>query len=107
MLSKIRVATEASETSRGLIECLDGLRRVGSQRAVLAHVVNVRDDPGTRAPRLVLPHRHGVPGAGLSVGDVLGKCGAQHRAQGPASRSVRARAALGEREGIPSGRRAS
>ena len=46
MLSKILVATEASETSRGLIECLDGLRRVGSQRAVLAHVVNVREAGG-------------------------------------------------------------
>jgi nucleotide-binding universal stress UspA family protein len=42
MLSRIVVATDGSEASDRMIECLEGLRRVGSREAVLTHVFNVR-----------------------------------------------------------------
>ena len=46
MLSKVLVATDASEASDRVLECVKGLYAVGSQAAVLAHVINVRDVGG-------------------------------------------------------------
>jgi nucleotide-binding universal stress UspA family protein len=42
MLSRILVATDASEASDRMLECLDGLRGVGSREATLVHVFDVR-----------------------------------------------------------------
>jgi len=59
MLSNLVVATDGSEASDRMIGCLDGLRRVGSTRAVLTHVFNVHHVGGlyeslkaAMAPRL-------------------------------------------------------
>lgn len=46
MLSNIIVASDGSEASERMIECVRGLARVGSQRATLVHVFNVRDVGG-------------------------------------------------------------
>jgi nucleotide-binding universal stress UspA family protein len=42
VLSRILVATDASEASDRTLECLHGLRRVGSREATLVHVFDVR-----------------------------------------------------------------
>lgn len=42
MLSKVLVASDGSEASLRVVECLKGLRRVGSREALLVHVFNVR-----------------------------------------------------------------
>ncbi len=55
MLSKVLVATDASESSHGVIECIDGLRRVGCQRVVLVHAVSVCRDSGTPVIHDVCP----------------------------------------------------
>jgi len=46
MLSTILVATDLSEASDRVLDCVKGLYAVGSRRAVLAHVINVRDVGG-------------------------------------------------------------
>ncbi len=46
MLSKVLVATDASEASDRVLDCVKGLYAVGSRAAVLAHVINVRDVGG-------------------------------------------------------------
>jgi nucleotide-binding universal stress UspA family protein len=46
MLSSIVVATDGSEASQRMLECVKGLRRVGSQEVALVHVFNVRDVGG-------------------------------------------------------------
>lgn len=57
MLSNILITTDASPASDHLVQCVTGLRRVGSRRAVLAHVINVRDVGGLYGTlkTLVLP----------------------------------------------------
>lgn len=57
MLDHVLVSTDASPASDQLVECVKGLRRVGSQKAVLAHVLNVRDVGGLyqTLKTLVLP----------------------------------------------------
>jgi nucleotide-binding universal stress UspA family protein len=42
MLSNILVATDLSEASNQVLECVKGLRRVGARQAVLVHVLDVR-----------------------------------------------------------------
>ena len=42
MLSRILVATDGSETSSHVIECIQWLRSVGSQEAFFVHVFDVR-----------------------------------------------------------------
>jgi len=49
MLSNIVVASDGCEASDRMVECVTGLKRVGSQRAALAHVFNVRDVGGLYA----------------------------------------------------------
>ncbi len=49
MLSNIVVASDGSEASDRMIECVSGLVRVGSERATLVHVFNVRDVGGLYA----------------------------------------------------------
>jgi nucleotide-binding universal stress UspA family protein len=46
MLSNIIVASDGSEASDRMIECVSGLVRVGSRQATLVHVFNVRDVGG-------------------------------------------------------------
>lgn len=46
MLSSILVATDASEASDRIVECVRGLAQVGSRRAALVHVFHVRDVGG-------------------------------------------------------------
>ncbi|MCL4845123.1 MAG: universal stress protein [Acidobacteria bacterium] len=46
MLSNILVATDGSEASDRMVECLTGLGRVGTERVLLTHVFNVRDVGG-------------------------------------------------------------
>jgi nucleotide-binding universal stress UspA family protein len=46
MLSSLVVATDGSEASDRMVECVRGLRRVGSREAALVHVFNVRDVGG-------------------------------------------------------------
>ncbi len=46
MLSNIIVASDGSEASERMIECVRGLARVGSQHATVVHVFNVRDVGG-------------------------------------------------------------
>lgn len=46
MLSTIVVATDGSEAAHRMIACLGGLRGVGSRKAVLTHVFNVREVGG-------------------------------------------------------------
>lgn len=46
MLSSILVASDGSEASDRLVDCVRGLKAVGSHRAVLAHVFHVRDVGG-------------------------------------------------------------
>ena len=46
MLSSIVVASDGSEASDRMIECVTGLARVGSRQATLVHVFNVRDVGG-------------------------------------------------------------
>jgi len=46
MLSNILVATDGSETSDRMVECLTSLGRVGTERVLLTHVFNVRDVGG-------------------------------------------------------------
>jgi nucleotide-binding universal stress UspA family protein len=46
VLSTIVVATDGSEASDRMVECLKELRRVGSREAALVHVFNVRDVGG-------------------------------------------------------------
>lgn len=57
MLSHILFATDASEPSDHVVDCISGLRRVGSHKVVLVHVLNVRDVGGLyeRLKRLALP----------------------------------------------------
>jgi nucleotide-binding universal stress UspA family protein len=49
MLTKILIATDASEASNHVIDCVKDLRRVGSHQAVLTHVINARDVGGLYA----------------------------------------------------------
>ncbi|HET6962134.1 MAG TPA: universal stress protein [Terriglobia bacterium] len=42
MLSRTLIATDGSEASSHVLECIQGLRSVGSQEAVLVHVFDVR-----------------------------------------------------------------
>jgi nucleotide-binding universal stress UspA family protein len=49
MLSKIIVASDGSEASGPLMECVLGLARVGSRHVTLVHVFNVRDVGGLYA----------------------------------------------------------
>jgi hypothetical protein len=49
MLSKILIATDASEASDRVLECVKELRRVGSQEALLVHAMNVQDVGGLYA----------------------------------------------------------
>lgn len=46
MLSNIIVASDGSEASERMIECVRGLARIGSRQATLVHVFNVRDVGG-------------------------------------------------------------
>lgn len=46
MLSSLVVATDGSEASDRMVECVRGLQRVGSREATLVHVFNVRDVGG-------------------------------------------------------------
>jgi nucleotide-binding universal stress UspA family protein len=46
MLSSLVVATDASEPSDRMVECVRELRRVGSREATLVHVFHVRDAGG-------------------------------------------------------------
>lgn len=46
MLSNIVIASDGSEASDRMIECVRGLARVGSRQATLVHVFNVRDVGG-------------------------------------------------------------
>lgn len=46
MLSTIVIATDGSEAAHRMIACLGGLRGVGSRKAVLTHVFNVREVGG-------------------------------------------------------------
>ena len=57
MLSKILIATDASEASDRVLECVKELRRVGSQEALLVHAMNVQDVGGLYASlrRQILP----------------------------------------------------
>jgi nucleotide-binding universal stress UspA family protein len=49
MLSSIVVATDGSEASDLLMDCVAGLRKVGGERATAAHVFNIRDVGGLSA----------------------------------------------------------
>lgn len=49
MLSNIVVASDGCEASDRMVECVTGLKRVGSQQAALVHVFNVRDVGGLYA----------------------------------------------------------
>lgn len=49
MFSNIIVASDGSEASERMIECVRGLARVGSHQATLVHVFNVRDVGGLYA----------------------------------------------------------
>jgi len=57
MLSKILIATDASEASDRVLECVKELRRVGSREALLVHAMNVQDVGGLYASlrRQILP----------------------------------------------------
>lgn len=57
MLSNILVATDASSASDHVIDCVKDLRRIGSRKAVLVHVINARDVGGLYATlqRLAVP----------------------------------------------------
>lgn len=57
MLAGILIATDASEASDRVLECVKGLRAVGSREALLVHVVDVRDVGGLyrRLREAVLP----------------------------------------------------
>lgn len=57
MLNSILIATDASEDSDHVVECIKDLHRVGSHQAVLVHVRNVRDASGVydTRKRLALP----------------------------------------------------
>jgi len=57
MLSKILIATDASEASDRILECVKELRRVGSREALLVHAMNVQDVGGLYASlrRQILP----------------------------------------------------
>ena len=46
MLSSIVVATDGSEASERMLECAEGLRRVGGRQATLVHVFHVREVGG-------------------------------------------------------------
>ena len=46
VLSNIVIASDGSEASDRMIECVRGLARVGSQQATIVHVFNVRDVGG-------------------------------------------------------------
>ncbi len=46
MLSNIIVASDGSEASERMVECVHGLARVGSRKATLIHVFNVRNVGG-------------------------------------------------------------
>jgi nucleotide-binding universal stress UspA family protein len=46
MLSNIIVASDGSEASERMVDCVHGLARVGSRQATLIHVFNVRDVGG-------------------------------------------------------------
>ncbi len=50
MLSHILVATDASEASDRIMDCVKGLAHVGSRRATLVHVFHVRDVGGLYEP---------------------------------------------------------
>jgi len=49
MLSNIVVASDGCEASNRMVECVAGLKRVGTQQAALVHVFNVRDVGGLYA----------------------------------------------------------
>jgi nucleotide-binding universal stress UspA family protein len=49
MLSNIVVASDGCEASDRMVECVAGLKRVGTQQAALVHVFNVRDVGGLYA----------------------------------------------------------
>ena len=73
MLTNILVATDGSEATDRMVECLAGLRRVGSQRALLTHVFDVRQVGGLyetlregMRPRLEA-QRHLLEQAGFEV----------------------------------------
>jgi nucleotide-binding universal stress UspA family protein len=57
MLSSLLIATDASEASDCVVDCVQHLRRVGSRHALLVHVLDVRDVGGlsTTLRRAILP----------------------------------------------------
>lgn len=57
MFAKILIATDASQASDRVLDCLNSLSAVGSRQVVLAHVVNVRDVGGLYLTlrRLIVP----------------------------------------------------
>ena len=57
MLKNLLICTDASEASDRMVECVKDLRRVGSRRALLTHVLNIRDVGGLylQLKRLALP----------------------------------------------------
>jgi hypothetical protein len=46
MLSKLLLATDASEASDRVVDCVRHLRAIGAREALLVHVLNVRDVGG-------------------------------------------------------------
>lgn len=46
MLTNILVATDASDASDRLVDCVKGLRRLGTRKVVLVHAINVRNVSG-------------------------------------------------------------
>lgn len=57
MLKNLLICSDASEASDHLVECVKDLRRVGSEQALLTHVLNIRDVGGLylQLKRLALP----------------------------------------------------
>jgi nucleotide-binding universal stress UspA family protein len=46
MLSRLLVATDGSEASHRMLECVRQLSAIGAQEVLLVHVFNVRDVRG-------------------------------------------------------------
>ena len=57
MLKNLLICTDTSEASDRMVECVKELRRVGSQQALLTHVLNIRDVGGLylQLKRLAVP----------------------------------------------------
>jgi hypothetical protein len=49
MLTNLLICTDASDASDRMVECVKDLRRVGSRKALLTHVLNIRDARALRA----------------------------------------------------------